>query len=49
MGEGIKENGKMENNMEKEFLLMIKEKQEADYGKMEKELNGQRILVIKIT
>jgi len=40
MAECIKEIGKMANNMEKEFTLMLKESRERENGKMERELVG---------
>jgi hypothetical protein len=40
MGDNISEIGKLENNMEKAFMLLKTEKENKDYGKMEKELNG---------
>ena len=40
MGDNISDNGKLENNMEKAFMLLKTEKENKDYGKKEKELNG---------
>lgn len=40
MEECTKEIGRMENNMEKEYILMLKENKEKVNGKMEKELVG---------
>lgn len=40
MEEDTKDNGKTENNMEKEFTLMLKEKKKLENGLMEKELDG---------
>jgi len=45
MAENTKDYGKMENNTEKEFTLMLKEKRNKENGLMVKELNG--LMMIK--
>jgi len=46
MAEYIKDNGKMGNNMEKEFILIKVKLKERENGMKEKELNGLNKLMI---
>lgn len=49
MEENTKDNGLMENNMEKVFILTPREKKNKENGLMEKELNGLKMIDKKIT